>query len=107
MADEFDFFQNPNTSRLVSLTLQISTELFVVSARLRALEMTLARNGTVVAGAIDTFEPTEDEQRVLDEARDNLMTHLMRIIAETGPSAHPLREQWSQSLAEVSKSREG
>jgi hypothetical protein len=36
----------------------------------------------------------------LDAKRDEFMARLMRIITESGPSEHPLREQWDAAIAQ-------
>jgi hypothetical protein len=48
---------------------------------------------------LDAFEATDAERKVLDQNRDDYMAGLMRIITETGPSEHPLREQWDAAMA--------
>jgi hypothetical protein len=40
---------------------------------------------------------------VLDRNRDELMSRLMRIITEAGPSEHPLRKQWDEAIAKRSE----
>jgi hypothetical protein len=44
--------------------------------------------------------PTEAEKQILDLKRDEFMARLMRIITESGPSEHPLREQWDAAIAQ-------
>ena len=99
MSQEFDFFGNPQVSKLFDLILELGMDLHVASTRIRALEMQLVRNGDLKAGDIDGFRPTEAEKAVLDKNRDEFMDRLMRIITEVGPSEHPLREQWDEAIA--------
>ncbi|SDE69474.1 hypothetical protein SAMN05660485_01564 [Blastococcus fimeti] len=95
---EFDYFGSPHVSKLVDLVLLLGTEVHVASTRVRALEALLVRNGTLAAGAVDTFEPEAREQASFDSARDQLMQRILRIITEAGPAEHPLREQWEATL---------
>lgn len=99
MSKEFDFFGNPQVSKLFDLVLELGMDLHVANTRIRALEMQLVRNGDLKAGDIDAFRPTESEKAVLDKTRDEFMDRLMRIITEVGPSEHPLREQWDAAIA--------
>jgi hypothetical protein len=99
MSTEFDYFGNPQVSKLFDLTLELGMDLHVTTTRLRALEMLLIRSGVVKAGELDAFEATDAERKVLDQNRDEFMAGLMRIITETGPSEHPLREQWDAAMA--------
>jgi hypothetical protein len=99
MSTEFDFFENPHISKLFDLILELGMELHVTTTRLRALEMMLVRNGDLKIDQLDGFIPTEAEKQSLDAKRDEYMARLMRIITESGPSEHPLREQWDAAIA--------
>ncbi len=79
MTQEFDFFGNPQVSKLFDLILELGMDLHVANTRIRALEMQLVRNGDLKAGEIDSFRPTDSEKVVLDKTRDEFMDRLMRI----------------------------
>jgi hypothetical protein len=100
MSTEFDFFENPHISKLFDLILELGMELHVTTTRLRALEMMLVRNGDLKIDQLDGFIPTEAEKQNLDAKRDEYMARLMLIITESGPSEHPLREQWDAAIAQ-------
>jgi hypothetical protein len=100
VSTEFDFFENPQISKLFDLVLELGMDLHVTTTRLRALEMLLIRNGDLKADQLDGFTPTEAEKQSLDLKRDEFMARLMRIITESGPSEHPLREQWDAAIAQ-------
>ena len=100
MSAEFDFFENPQISKLFDLVLELGMDLHVTTTRLRALEMLLIRNGVLSADQLDGFTPTDAEKLTLDVKRDEFMARLMRIITESGPSEHPLREQWDAAIAQ-------
>lgn len=99
MSEEFDFFGDANVSKLFDLILELGMDLHIASTRIHALEMQLVRTGAVKPGEIDNFRPTESEKAVLDKNRDEFMSRLMRIITEAGPSEHPLRQQWDETVA--------
>jgi hypothetical protein len=100
VSTEFDFFENPQISKLFDLVLELGMDLHVTTTRLRALEMLLIRNGDLKVDQLDGFVPTEAEKQILDGKRDEFMARLMRIITESGPSEHPLREQWDAASAQ-------
>lgn len=100
MTEEFDYFHDRDTGKLFDLVLQLGTELHVTDQRLHAMEALLVRHGVLGAGALDTLRPTEDEQRLLDTRREAAVARLMRIITESGPAEHPLRDQWEAALEE-------
>ncbi|CAB4636082.1 unannotated protein [freshwater metagenome] len=100
MSAEFDFFGNQQVSKLFDLVLELGMDLHVTTTRLRALEMLLIRKGELTVDQLDGFTPTEAEKQILDLKRDEFMARLMRIITESGPSEHPLREQWDAAIAQ-------
>jgi hypothetical protein len=100
MSAEFDFFENPQISKLFDLVLELGMDLHVTTTRLRALEMLLIQNGDLKANQLDGFIPTDAEKLILDAKRDEFMARLMRVMTESGPSEHPLREQWDAAIAQ-------
>jgi len=99
MSTEFDFFENPQVTKLFDLILELGMDLNVASTRVHALEMLLIRSGQIKAGELDNFQPSTEETRRLDQIRDEYMSRLIRIITEVGPAEHPLREQWDAAIA--------
>ncbi|GEL21101.1 hypothetical protein PSU4_00550 [Pseudonocardia sulfidoxydans NBRC 16205] len=99
MSEEFDYLGDRRISKLLDLVLQLATEVHVGRQRTRALEALLVRSGTLTAGDLDTFRATADEAATLDRERDAYTRRLVRIITESGPAEHPLREQWEDALA--------
>ena len=100
MSAEFDFFGDQRVSKLFDLVLELGMDLHVTSTRLRALEMLFIRSGEISADQLDGFKPNDSEKQILDAKRDEFMARLMRIITESGPSEHPLREQWDAAIAQ-------
>jgi hypothetical protein len=100
MSAEFDFFGNQQVSKLFDLVLELGMDLHVTTTRLRAMEMLLIRSGELKPDQLDSFIPTEAEKQILDAKRDEFMARLIRIITESGPSEHPLREQWDAAIAQ-------
>lgn len=87
------YFSPPELDRVVGLVMQLAADLHVAQTRCRALEQLLVRHGVIPAGAVDGFEPDDEETRALRESRDALLARLLRIMTEDGPSAHPLRDE--------------
>ena len=100
MSAEFDFFGNQQVSKLFDLVLELGMDLHVTTTRLRVMEMLLIRSGELKPDQLDSFIPTEAEKQILDAKRDEFMARLIRIITESGPSEHPLREQWDAAIAQ-------
>jgi hypothetical protein len=87
------YFSHPDLDRVVGLVMQLAADLHATRIRCRVLEQLLVRQGILAAGAVDAFEPDEQEARELEEARDAALSRLLRIMTEDGPSAHPLRRE--------------
>lgn len=99
MSTEFDFFGNPQVSKLFDLILELGMGLNVASTRVHALEILLIRSGQIKLGDLDSFQPSSEEATRLDQNRNEYMARIIRIITEVGPSEHPLREQWDAAIA--------
>jgi hypothetical protein len=87
------YFSHPELDRVIGLVMQLAADLHVAQTRCRSLEHLLVRHGVIPAGAVDGFEPDEQEARGLQDSRDALLSRLLRILTEDGPSAHPLRSE--------------
>jgi hypothetical protein len=92
MTSEHDYFGDARFGKLFDLVLQLATDLHVTRQRLRATEALLVRAGVVTDGAVDGFVPSPGEKEVLDRDRDELLRRLIRILTESGPAEHPLRD---------------
>lgn len=97
--NEYQYLSSPESGKLFDLILQLATELHVTRHRQRTLETFLVREGVLTAGAVDAFEASAEEAADLDEARTSYLARLVRVITESGPAEHPLREQWEAALA--------
>lgn len=104
MSEEHQYLESHQTAKLFDLVLQLATDLHVTSHRLRALEALMVRKGVLEQGGLDHFRPDDTEAAVLDLARSDFMARLVRIITESGPAEHPLREQWDVMLARKAES---
>jgi hypothetical protein len=98
MTDEVEYFRDPQVGKLLDLVLQLATEVHVLGQRAHALEALLVRSGVLGTGDVDSFAPDAEEERVLNCQRDELIARLVRIIVESGPAEHPLRDQWEAAL---------
>lgn len=87
------YFSHPDLDRVVGLVMQLAADLHVTRTRCRVLEQLLVRQGILEPGAVDAYEPDEQEARELEAARDAALSRLLRIMTEDGPSAHPLRSE--------------
>jgi hypothetical protein len=96
--EELDYFHDRAVGRLLDLALQLGSDLHVANQRLHALEALLVRRGVLERGELDAMRPDEDERQILDAQRDAMTARLIRIITESGPAEHPLRDQWESAL---------
>lgn len=66
-------------ARWSPVVLALARELWVIRDRVRAMEQLLAIQGTLAAGAIDRYQPTDEQQAQLDHDCDEFVS---RLIAE-------------------------
>ncbi len=84
-----NFFPEAGTDELVSMLLELTSELWVVKERLYALEKVADQAGLNLSGRIEGWRPSEKEGQELDEARAALLANLLRSTkARHVPSAH-------------------
>lgn len=93
MTQELHYFADPQLDRAVGLIMQLASEQHIATQRLHALEMLLVRRGVIAEGELDSFVPEGTERERLDAVRDRTMERLLRVLTESGPAEHPLREE--------------
>lgn len=99
MTTEFDYFGDARFGKLFDLVLQLANEVHVTRQRLHATEALLVRAGVLAEDAVSGFEPSDREKDVLATERDALVARLIRILTESGPAEHPLRDQWESLVS--------
>lgn len=93
MTQEIHYFADPQLDRAVGLIMQLAAENHIATQRIHALEMLLVRKGVVDEGELDAFEPQGAESERLGAVRDRAMERLLRVLTESGPAEHPLRDE--------------
>ena len=93
------YFDDPQLDRAMGLVFQLASELHVTTQRLHALEALLVDTGALEEGSLDSFQPTESQEAHLGQVRDAMMARLLRVVAEHGPSTHPLRDELQRAPA--------
>lgn len=99
MTNEYDYFGDARFGKLFDLVLQLAAEVHVTRQRLHATEALLVRAGLVEEGAVNGFDPSDREKEILDRDRDAMLGRLIRILTESGPAEHPLRDQWESLVS--------
>jgi hypothetical protein len=83
------FFEAESVDRLVSMVLELATELWVVRERLYVLEREAGRLGLPLSEAIEAHRLTPEEQAQLAEMRRRMLGELMRTVGrEHRPPLH-------------------
>ena len=79
------FFPAPGTDELVSMVLELTSELWVLKKRLHTLEQVADRKGGSLAERIEAYEPSADEAAELDRRQQELIRTVLRSL-ETDPA---------------------
>jgi hypothetical protein len=81
------FFSEDGVDQLVSMVLELATELWVVRERLYALEAVADQRG--LRAAIESYRPNEQEQAELAAMRARMLSELFRTL---GRDHRPARD---------------
>jgi hypothetical protein len=72
------FFESESIDQLLSMMLELATELWVVRERLYVLERAAEQLGVPLAATMEKYRFTEEEDRELTAMRRRMLTELMR-----------------------------
>ena len=79
-APEQNFFADPALDIAVAMIMNLATELQVTRDRLRSLEVLLEQQGALARGALDAYEPQDDEAKRLSKDREAFVKALLEVI---------------------------
>jgi len=77
IGDWQSYFNDPAVDRLVEMVTDLAATTWTLMDRQRILEWELQRRGHLDSGRIDTYQPTEEEERQLTEQRNAFMSRLL------------------------------
>ncbi len=74
------FFENPETDVLMSVVLELASELSVLYDRVDAMQRVMDASGTLSRDALEGFEPTEEQAAERAARRQEYMQRLFRVV---------------------------
>lgn len=84
------FFDDPNTDRLLTMVMELASELSVMRDRLDTHERLAARKGVYSEQDIEDFEPTDEEAKARAAWRDRFLDRILKALYtkyDSGPSS--------------------
>lgn len=72
------FFESDELDQLLSMILELATEVWVIRERLFTLERAASQLGVPLAAAVENYSFTEADTRELDSMRQRMLAELMR-----------------------------
>jgi len=78
------YFLNPETERVLAITMAVAQELAVTRDRLDTLERVLEANGIPVRDAIESFTPTAQESAERGLWIQEYLARILRIVQQEG-----------------------
>ncbi|MFA9432033.1 hypothetical protein [Egicoccus sp. AB-alg2] len=91
VVNDLRFFSEADLDTVVGLVMELAAQLHEERAQRIALEVALERSGVLDPGATRTTDPEVRERA--SAALDDAMAGLMRLMAESGPPQHPIRNE--------------
>ena len=74
------YFSDPAIDKLLAIVMTLAGELSVTRERLDTLERLLAREGILQQGALDQFEPDQNDLQERSEARADYLERILRTV---------------------------
>lgn len=74
------FFENPESDKLLAITMALAAELAVTRDRLDTIERLLERDGHINRGDIEAYEPDEAVRERRHQWRETYLERLLRIV---------------------------
>jgi hypothetical protein len=74
------FFAHDGVDQLVTMVLELATELWVVRERVFVIEAVAAQKGLPLKDAVEAYKPSESERAELERMRGTMMNQLFRIL---------------------------
>jgi hypothetical protein len=76
------YLDNPLLDRMMSVILDLATQLYVVQDRLALLETTLEEKRLLSRQQMDDWQPSPDQQQDIRRRRDEFITSILHSLAE-------------------------
>ena len=76
------FFDDPGLDQLVSIVLELASELWVVRERLYVLEAVAADQGLALRHAIESWKPSPEQQSELADMRRRMLEEMFRTLGQ-------------------------
>jgi hypothetical protein len=94
------FFDNPDTERVMNITLALMQEVAVIRERLDTVERLLERDGAVTREAIEAYEPSKAEAAERGLLQQEFIARCLRILQQDREALREGREASSEDVAE-------
>lgn len=74
-----DFYLgDQNIDRVMKVVIALARETYVTKDRLALIEKKLDEQGVVSSAALDRFQPTEEEEEIIKQRRDDFVASILR-----------------------------
>ncbi|MEE4211818.1 MAG: hypothetical protein V2I43_21440 [Parvularcula sp.] len=94
------FFDNPDTERVMNITLALMQEVAVMRERLDTVERLLERDGTVSKKAIEDYTPTKEEAAERGLLQQEFIARCLRILQQDREALAQNQEASSEDVAD-------
>ena len=94
------FLENPDTERVMNITLALMQEVAVIRERLDTVERLLDRDGVVTRDSIEAFEPSKDEADERGYWMQEYIARCLRILQQDREAIARGKEDSSEDVAD-------
>ena len=93
------FLEDPDTERIMNITLALMQEVAVVRERLDTVERLLERDGVVSRASIEAFEPSKEEADERGYWKQEYIARCLRILQQDREAIAKGKEDSSEDVA--------
>jgi hypothetical protein len=86
---DLTFFPDPNVDRVLGVVMELAGEVYVLRARLRALERQLEANGCLSRADLEATQPTPEERAAHLAERDAFIVRILAPMTDAADSPTP------------------
>jgi hypothetical protein len=94
------FFADPDTEKVMNITLALMQEMAVMRERLDTVERLLERDGQVTRAAIEAYEPSKDEAAERGLWTQEFIARCLRILQQEQEASEKSAEASSEEVAQ-------
>jgi hypothetical protein len=81
MAKDY-FLDHPTVDKVMKVVMALAQEAYITRDRLALIEKKLDENGVVYSKDLDEYDPTKEEQAIINQRRDEFVDSILKPLVD-------------------------